>query len=1013
VLQIQTAPSSSSTATLDPSLLSATAPERPNIRDYLTQWQNEHGGPDEETLSAFGNHPVFGETQNILSKLNSSSKADEAEDSTMDAREEGEEEGESLLTIGLFLTPGDVVELSQPGHEPVLAVFVQQLEDSSQFFSVNGRWCHSKLARVTFAVPRCINPALLEPLVPYMPTKPSDAAGAKGEVVQVPRRVGAPVQAQLQQLTDEAEKIYRTNAPVLDTAYAVLADTARTRMMTLAQIAKLLLGKKSDPTWSPSPSALLAVRKALNHNEFRFLSDPRSQRMTNVFGIRPKHDVEVIETVQGWVREYNEDAASLVSDFVSRPRRSNGGRYVSEFVEKARRLITISRKDRDPNAGGVGPSRVRHPLKDQQSSLRPRNTEEKFTDADKQIIQFLQAWVLTQQFSRWSSLNSTCTTILYATGMYGDDSGSTNAHSLIPDAQKRGNIMGQGTGYLFLQEIGVIAPHENRSIYDEQLMLPTVRLSRNLELLNTKAELTRRNPEFRDSMADLRRDWGAATIFCIDDAGAKEIDDGVSIERIEGKDSEFWLHVHVANPTAFFDKTHVLSGLAAHMTESVYAPEKTYPMLPKWASQDYFSLDANRPVITFSSRIDDSGNLVESKIQHGIIRNVISITPSEVSKCLGEQAKVETSTLVVGGDVPVTRSTRSTPSLTSAQLQDLQDMYTVAKARWTVRSANGAVSLESQFHSVNVYENTRQPGLSWIPPSLDQARFVQGDPIIQILASKSNDTLFRAGTTPADIVEECMLLACASAASWCTERNLPVVYRGTIEMPSEGMSLEQFKEQVVAPHIEKYGRLSPGLGQRLMQAGGRALAHSSPVPHKSLGVPGYVKVTSPLRRFSDMITHWQIEGAIRHESRTGVKLNSAVIASAPRPILPFSLRQIQESILTLSPREKIISAQKSNSRHHWAVQAFNRAFNYNEAPLPETFKVWIRRGTGLKGGRVTTGYTTDLSVKVGIKDDDVICNGGDQWLVKMHSVDLYHRTIWVTPIELLYRDALDQDADTI
>lgn len=955
----------------------------------MTKWQEEHGGPDEITLSAFQNHPVHGEMENNVSKLSFSSQADE--ERAMDVEGNEDEEGESLITIGLFLKPGDVVELSQPGREPVLAAFVQQLDMNSQFFSVNGRWCHSQLASITFAVAGCVDPALLQPLIPYMPTKPSDVTPK--DSVQVPRELGAPVQAVLHQLTEEAEKIYRINAPVLDTAYSVLADASRTRMMTLAQVAKTLFAK-SDPAWTPSPSALLAVRKALNHNEFRFRSDARSQRLTNVFAIRPKNDVEVVETVQEWIREYNENSASLVNDFVFRRKRSSGAAYVADFIDKARRLIAASRKHRDPNVGCVGPSRTRHPLGEQQSSLR-LVMQEAFTDADRQIINFLQAWVLTAQFQRMPNMHSACTSILHATGLYEDEHYSNTTERGVP--------MNRKTGHLFLQEIGVIGPHENRVIYDEQLMLPTVRLSRNLELLNNKAEVTRINPDFRDSMAELRRDWGEATIFCIDAPDAKEIDDGISIERVKGKKSEFWVHVHIANPTAFFDKTHVLSGLAAHMTETVYIPERTFPMLPTWATQDYFSLDSNRPVITFSSRLDASGNLVETKIQHGIIRKVVSMTPSQASACLGEQSGGEVSSIVVGGDIPESKSTRPTPQLTSSQLQDLQDMYTVAKARWSVRKAAGGVRMSSSRNDVRVYENTRQAGLAWMPPSLDQARFVHGDPVIQILTRKSEGP-FQSEIRSENLVEEMMVLACSSAASWCAERNITVMFRGTVEPPSRDLSLEQLKEQVVAPYMVKHGHLSPGLGSRYIAAMGRAIAHSSPLPHKISGVPAYVKVTSPLRRFSDMIAHWQIEGAIRYEARTGKKFNSAALTTnAPRAVLPFSLRQIQESIITLSPRERIIGATKNNATHYWTVQAFNRAFYYKEALLPDTFSAWIRFTSV---GRGASGYTTNESIRVSVKEvPGITFQSGDQWLVKMHSVDVYHREIWVTPVELLYRDA--------
>jgi hypothetical protein len=992
IQRTQVATSSAITTPLiDTSSLNATEPKESyesNIRSRLREWQHNFGGPDEIALSAFENHPVHDEMKNNLFKLSFSSKADEEHEVGLEANED--DEGEEMITIGLFLKPGDVVELWQAGREPVLAVFVQQLDLVSQFFSVNGRWCHSRLNTISFAVPGCIDPALLQPLIPYMPTKPSDITPK--EAPQIPRELGAPVQALLRQLTEESERIYRTNAPVLDTAYSVLADAGRTRMMTLAQIAKALLANR-DPAWSPSPSALLAVRKALNHNKFRFRSDASSQRLTNVFAIRPKSEVEVVETVQEWIREYNEYLSSSVNDSVSPKRRSRGAAHLVEFIDKARRLIAISRKHREPNSSGsVGPSQTRYPLDKQQSVLHPVWRED-FTKADRQIINFLQAWVLTTQFLHKPNLHSACTSILHATGLYEE--------KYIRNISGSNAIMDRATGHLFLQEIGVITPHENRAIYDEQLMLPTVRLSRNLELLNTKVELTKRNPDFRDSMADLRRDWGSTTVFCIDAIGAQEIDDGVSIERIEGKEPQFWVHVHVANPTAFFDKTHVLSGLAAHMTQTVYTPERAFPMLPIWATQNFFSLDRDRPVITFSSRVDAFGNLLESKIQHGIVRNVVSITPSEVSAYLEEHLGGNILTFVVGGDSPARNSVRLPPQLTPTQLQDLQDMYVVAKARWNTRRAAGAISIARRNSEIRLYENSLQKGLTWMPPSLEKARFIQGDPIIEVITRRP-ELSYQNEIDSSSIVEEMMMLACSSAASWCAERNIPVMFRGTIQPPSQDLSPRQFKEQFVDPYIAKHGSLSPGLESRYMKVMGRAIAHSSPLPHNIMGVPAYAKVTSPLRRFSDMIAHWQIEAAIRYETDTGQRLNSVALINAPRPILPFSLRQMQEAIVTLSPREKIIAQAQRDSTHFWAVHAFMRAFYYQEASLPDKFNVWIKL---VSVGMQSIGYTTEHAIKVTIMDDpDMPCRVGDQWAVKIQSVDVYRRKILVAPVELLHRD---------
>jgi hypothetical protein len=986
--------SSSATSAFDPALIPRPPPTVSSLREHLVQWQQLHGGPTEETLSAFDKHPAHKDVHNGMSKLNSAFKADD-DVATHEWNAAAEDEGEDLITIGLFLKPGDVVELTQPGREPVLAVFVQQLDSDSQFFSVNGRWCHSKIARVAFAITGCIDSAILQPLLPFLPTSPGKA-NPKGEV-HVPVELATPIQRILERMTEEAEQIYRINAPVLDTAYAVLADPKRTRMMTLTQIAKTLLAQ-DNPSWKPSPASLLAVRKALNHNEFRFRCDIRSHRLTNVFAIRPKDDVQVVETVHEWIREHREHlamSANKAPNSVQKP--SKGAANIMEFLKKARRLVAVSRKDRDPHIGTVGPSKKTNSSLQKDSSGTRIIWGEPFTSTDKQIINFLQAWVLTGQFIGVGGLHAACANLILATGCYRR---GTLHHTGMTEAEA--SEVKRDIGLLFLQEIGVITPFENRALYDEQLMLPTVRLSRNLELLNTKAELIRKNPDFRDSMADLRRDWGSMNVYCIDDVGAQEIDDGVSIERIDGRASEFWVHVHVANPTAFFDKTHTLSGLAAHMTETVYTPERSYPMLPPWATQGYFSMERDRPVLTFSSKIDTSGKVLETKIQPGIVRKVISMTPSEVSSILGDETIHETRRFVVGGKVPVDDQPQKKTAVSAAELQDLRDLYTAAQGLWETRRRAGGVRIGSTENHVRVFERPGQAGITWTPPSNDRSRLVQGDPMI-IVTNHVPKNLIHFGMSPANIVEEMMMLACATAASWCTERKIPVMYRGTIEPPkSDALSSEQVRDRYVLPYYEKHGEVSHELALRYLSSLGRAIAHSAPRPHKIIGVPGYVKVTSPLRRFSDMIAHWQIEAAIRDEARSGEKFDASKATAGRGGVLPFTQRQMQESIVTLSPREKIISITKRSSARFWSTLALLRAFYYKEAPLPDVFRFWVREipDESRSHFRGAIGILPDYGYSASFVDKQAV-NLGDEWEVQLARVDIFQRLIYVKPVRLL------------
>ncbi len=160
------------------------------------------------------------------------------------------------------------------------------------------------------------------------------------------------------------------------------------------------------------------MRKALSHNEFRFRSDIRNHRLTNVYTIRSKSDVELIESVHEWIREYSEYLARSANKSSHGP--GTGANIVINFLEKARRLITQSRKHREPNPGTLGPFKADSKTATKSSGIRIAFGE-RFSDSDRKIINFLQAWVLTGQFNRMPGLHAACSSLLLATDCYGED----------------------------------------------------------------------------------------------------------------------------------------------------------------------------------------------------------------------------------------------------------------------------------------------------------------------------------------------------------------------------------------------------------------------------------------------------------------------------------------------------------------------------------------------------------------------------------------------------------------
>jgi exoribonuclease-2 len=100
----------------------------------------------------------------------------------------------------------------------------------------------------------------------------------------------------------------------------------------------------------------------------------------------------------------------------------------------------------------------------------------------------------------------------------------------------------------------------------------------------------------------------------------------------------------------------------------------------------------------------------------------------------------------------------------------------------------------------------------------------------------------------ADMVRECMLLAGEGAGLWCLHRNLPVPYimQEIGDLPDETLE-----------GMAGYYQL-----RRCMRP--RALS-TRPGQHSGLGLDTYIQVTSPLRRYTDLLAHLQIRAVLRGE----------------------------------------------------------------------------------------------------------------------------------------------------
>jgi len=81
-----------------------------------------------------------------------------------------------------------------------------------------------------------------------------------------------------------------------------------------------------------------------------------------------------------------------------------------------------------------------------------------------------------------------------------------------------------------------------------------------------------------DPAEHLRHDFGNFPVSVVDDAGAEELDDGLSIEPVPNEPSSAWIHVHIVDPTSVpsTDSSSCGSSTANGLLGILYPQDMTY-----------------------------------------------------------------------------------------------------------------------------------------------------------------------------------------------------------------------------------------------------------------------------------------------------------------------------------------------------------------------------------------------------------------------------------------------------
>ncbi|HWQ57562.1 MAG TPA: ribonuclease R family protein, partial [Clostridia bacterium] len=145
------------------------------------------------------------------------------------------------------------------------------------------------------------------------------------------------------------------------------------------------------------------------------------------------------------------------------------------------------------------------------------------------------------------------------------------------------------------------------------------------------------NRPVSDDAVALREDLRNKLIITIDGADAKDLDDAVSLTKLQ----DGWLlGVHIADVSAYVAEGTALDEEAYRRGTSVYFPDRVLPMFPKELSNGACSLNEGEDKLTFSCimRLDAEGQPVSHRMTETVIRTAHRMTYDDVNAMLDGDA---------------------------------------------------------------------------------------------------------------------------------------------------------------------------------------------------------------------------------------------------------------------------------------------------------------------------------------------------------------------------------------
>ena len=343
-----------------------------------------------------------------------------------------------------------------------------------------------------------------------------------------------------------------------------------------------------------------------------------------------------------------------------------------------------------------------------------------------------------------------------------------------------------------------------------------------------------------------RMDLRAIPIFTIDSAETKDIDDAISLQKLENGGYE--LGVHIADVSHYVRPGSALDNEAYERATSIYYADKVIPMLPTQLSNGICSLNPQEDRFAFSClmRLDEQGNILGYNFVKSVIRSRVKGVYKEINALL-ESMAAETTEPVEANEAsgPIDPEKLNALKEKYAEvLEQLPIMDELYRKRLVLRKQRGGMEIESDEAKLIIDENGR-----------------------------CVDIVKRGRGTSECMIEEFMLLANQCAANAGRTNKVPFVYR--VHEAPDAEKMEKLSATLLAcglnakfknpipTQLELAALLDETRGQPIqtpvhtgiLRSMQKARYAPQPLGHYGLVLADYAHFTSPIRRYPDLAIH--------------------------------------------------------------------------------------------------------------------------------------------------------------